>query len=64
MKFAPKVRHKQKIYFRKKKTFVRHILQTVRRIEKKWLEVYSIYDYIVRKSQFRYFDPFQRERQP
>ena len=45
------------------KTLVRHTSQTIRGIEKTiWLEVHLMYIYILRKSQFRYFDSFQRER--
>ena len=45
------------------KTLVRHILQTIRRIEKtNWLKVHLMYIHILRKSQFRYIDPFQHER--
>ena len=46
------------------KSFVRHISQTIRRIEKHFflLEVHLMNIYILPKSQFRNFDSFQRER--
>ena len=48
----------------RKKTFIRHILQTIKRIEKLFLllKVCLMYIYILQKSQFRYFDLFQHER--
>ena len=46
------------------KTLIRHISQTIRRIEKHFslLEVHLMYIYFLRKSQFRNFEPLQRER--
>ena len=46
------------------KTLVRHISQTIKRIEKQFLllKVHLMYIYILQKSQFRYFDPFQHEQ--
>ena len=46
------------------KTLVRHISQTIKRIKKQFLilKVHLKHIYILQKSQFRYFDPFQHER--
>ena len=46
------------------KTLVRHISQTIRRIEKHFslLEVHLMHIYFLRKSQFLNFEPLQRER--
>ena len=46
------------------KTLVRHISQTIKRTEKQFLllKVRLMYMYLLQKSQFRYFDPFQHER--
>ena len=48
------------------KTLVRHISQTIKRVEKQFLllKVHLMYIYILQKPQIRYFGPFQYERQP
>ena len=62
-KFIPKVRTRHTISL-PVKTLVRHISQTIKLIEKQFLllKVYLMYIYLLQKSQFRYFDPFQHER--
>ena len=58
-KFTPKVR-RTSYNLLPVENLARHISQTIRRIEKHVfrLEVHLMYIYILRKSQFRYFDPF------
>ena len=48
------------------KTLVLHTSQTIRRTEKSFDQkfIFKIYIYILRKSQFQYFDPFQCEQHP
>ena len=62
-KFTPKVR-RTSYNLLPVKSLVCHISQTIRSIEKHFflLEVQLMYIFILRKSQFRNFDPFQRER--
>ena len=62
-KFTPKVR-RTSYNLLPVKTLVRPISQTIRRIENRFFTRSSFdqYIYILQKSQFRNFDPFQRER--
>ena len=62
-KFTPKVR-RASYNFTSSKISRRHISQTIKHIEKQFLlqKVHLMYIYILQKSQFRYFDPFQHER--
>ena len=62
-KFAPKVHHLFHDLI-PAKTLVRHILQTIRRIEKNFFWLHLMYILFLRKSQFRYIDPIQHERKP